>query len=329
MKNFLLLLVCLIGLNAFSQKKFEKIWDKIETLETKNRSKDAYDLVLEVFEKAEKANNDKQVTKAFIYKSKFELMLKENSQKDVYKSFINEIERQTFPTKQILTSHLAESLNEYLTRNYYKIRNRSETETDSEDFTTWSENKFYHQIDSLYQESLKPASKLQKLEGKDFKYLLKSGENYRKFRTSIYDLAVNRYLKFLEQYQQPSEFKSSFKLKDSTFLASPENFIKLEIETEKPTSSIYKSLELYQNLEQFHLKAEDESSLLSVALERLEFIKNNSDFGDHTVNLYIESLQNFKDEFNEDYSKASIILKLAEYHEQFANKEKHPDFYIE
>ena len=327
MKNFLLLLVCLLSLNMFSQKKFDKLWDKIEILETKNHSKDAYDLVLEVYDKAKRKNNQKQIAKAFIYKSKFELMLKENSENDVYQAFLKEIETQKFPFKQILTSHLAESLNEYYTSNYYKIRRRSETNTSSEDFTTWSENKLYHQIDSLYQESLNPASKLQKIKDEDYKDFLKIGDNYQKFRTSIYDLLAHRYIEFLEQYRQPTEFKSAFKPEDSIFLTTPKAFIKLNIDTEQSTVSIFKQLKIYQNLETFHWQNNSELSVFSLALERLEFLKNNGDFGDKTVELYIKSLQSLKNEFDEDYSKASILLKLAEYHEQFADKENYPDFY--
>ncbi|WP_127846781.1 alpha-2-macroglobulin family protein [Psychroflexus aestuariivivens] len=326
MKNFLILLICLLSLNLFAQKKYDKLWDKIEILETKDHSKDAYELVLEIYDKAKRKNNQKQAAKAFIYKSKFELMLKENSENDVYQAFLKEIKSQKFPFKQILTSHLAESLNEYYNSNYYKIRRRSETNRSSEDFTTWSENKLYHQIDSLYQESLNPSSKLQKIEDKDYKDFLKIGDNYQKFRTSIYDILANRYIEFLEQYRQPSEFKSSFKPEDSIFLATTKNFIKLNINTEQSTASIFKQLKIYQNLETFHWQNNSELSVFSLALERLEFLKNNGDFGDKTVELYIKSLQSLKNEFDEDYSKASILLKLAEYHEQFANKENYPDF---
>src|SRR5699024_6283750 len=128
----------------------------------------------------------------------YDLILKEDIQQDVYQNFKDEIATRKTPVKQLLASILAESLNDYYQRNHYKINQRSKIKTKSlsTDVKTWNASQFKKHIIRLYQISLKNQRQLLKLQDKDYKELLDYGGNFNYFRTSLYDLLAQRYLRF-------------------------------------------------------------------------------------------------------------------------------------
>src|SRR5699024_6922804 len=150
----------------YAQKRYEHWWKQVEDYELNGLSKSASKRVNFIYQKAKRQNKDQQFVKAFLYKAKYDLILKEDIQQDVYQNFKDEIATRKTPVKQLLASILAESLNDYYQRNHYKINQRSKIKTDSlsTDFKTWNASQFKKHIIHLYQISLKNQRQLLKLQ---------------------------------------------------------------------------------------------------------------------------------------------------------------------
>lgn len=108
-----------------AQNMYKNQWDKVETYELKDKSQSAYTLVKKIYKKAEQNQNESQFLKAFLYKTKYELILKEGSQETVYQHFLKAVKESSTPKKQLLASLLAESLEGYYKENRNKISQRT------------------------------------------------------------------------------------------------------------------------------------------------------------------------------------------------------------
>ena len=130
MKKLLLISTLLLFSNYSNAQKsnnYESLWKKVEGFELQNLPKSALEIVEDIYQKATKANNTPQITKALIYKSKFALTLEEDAQLSIINSFKSEILKAETPTKNVLESILANLYWQYFQQNRYKFYNRTQT----------------------------------------------------------------------------------------------------------------------------------------------------------------------------------------------------------
>jgi len=200
-KILLLFFAILISSTIYSQKNFDRWWDNVESDERAGLSMDAFEKVQKILKKADRKDNPHQFIKAFLYVEKFKLLLKDNSLEEVYQDFVEEIEKQPFPVKNILSSYLAESLTQYYNQHRYRLRNRTKIDSLTASFTTWDLETFKEKIDDYYELSLRHKSELVEIPLSDYKEILSYGDNYDRFRSSILDLLAYRYLRAIRPNQ--------------------------------------------------------------------------------------------------------------------------------
>jgi len=310
---------------AQSQKRYDKWWSQVEDYEIEGKSKSALNRADFIFEKAKKQNNQTHLIKAFLYQSKYGLILQEDAYPEIITGFEKEIAEQKTPVRQILSSILAENLHLYYRNNSYRIRKLNST-PDPDDFKTWTKDYFYQKIEYYFNLSLENKTELLKIQDEELKSLLEYGLNYQEYQTSLYDLMARRFLEFLDAetfINEPKSFQEFYKqfITDSLYFSNSEEFIKLEISPSRQE----KSLKFYQELEQ-PVKGRSDLSALIYQLERLNLVYEKA-WLKNKNRLYLESLKQLKNKHINQNEQAFIRYDLAKYYFQNADKEKHPDYF--
>ncbi|GGZ63167.1 hypothetical protein GCM10008088_25830 [Mesonia mobilis] len=309
----------------YAQQKFDKWWDEIEELELQGKSVSALERAEKIKRKADRKENPQQFLKAFLYVAKYKLILKKDSEEEVYQDFLTEIEDQNAPTRQVLYSFLAESLNDYYKENRYRINQRTNTDSIARDFLTWSKDDFQSKIMSYYQKSLSSEQKLIETPLKDFTEILNYGENYNNYRSTLYDVLANRYLTFLKHHSYNPENKKSHYLIETEFYGLPKDFVSIDLSAYEDGSQKMEILKTYQDLTRLHLQQKNTLSVVITTLERLEYLKEKGSYSTPKEN-YKEALLKYLNAVNTPKEKAWIHYKLAEFYYQNANKKTNPDY---
>lgn len=325
-KVYLLSLCCLLLTQVhYAQQKFDKWWDEVEELELQGKSVSALEKAEKIKRKADRKENPQQFLKAFLYVAKYKLILKKDSEEEVYQDFLAEIEDQNAPTRQVLYSFLAESLNDYYKENRYRINQRTNTDSIAKDFLTWSKDDFQSKIMSYYQKSLSSEQKLIETPLKDFTEILNYGENYNNYRSTLYDVLANRYLTFLKHHNYNPENKKSHYLIETEFYGLPKDFVSIDLSAYEDGTQKIETLKTYQDLTRLHLQQKNALSVVITTLERFEYLKEKGSYSTPKEN-YEEALLKYLKTAKSPKEKAWIHYKLAEFYYQNANKKTTPDY---
>lgn len=325
-KVYLLSLCCLLVTQVhYAQQKFDKWWDEVEELELQGKSVSALERAEKIKRKADRKENPQQFLKAFLYVAKYKLILKKDSEEEVYQDFLTEIEDQNAPTRQVLYSFLAESLNDYYKENRYRINQRTNTDSIARDFLTWSKDDFQSKIMSYYQKSLSSEQKLIETPLKDFTEILNYGENYNNYRSTLYDVLSNRYLTFLKHHSYNPENKKSHYLIETEFYGLPKDFISIDFSAYEDGTQKIETLKTYQDLTRLHLQQKNALSVVITTLERFEYLNEKGSYSTPKEN-YRKALLKYLNAVKTSKEKVWIHYKLAEFYYQNANKKTTPDY---
>lgn len=311
MKRIVLLIIFILGIQiTTAQSKYDKLWKEVETFESGGMFKSANEVVNKIFKKAKRSSQGDQITKAIIYKSKFTLLLSEESHFKIISELESLIKESDFPTNAILESVYASYLEQYLDKNRYKIRKRTKVEFPfvSNDFEKWDINTFVFQIARHYELSLIQPEKLKKVSIKDYQAVITDSRTSHKFRPTLYDFLMHRALVFykLDKWylKQPTD---QFYINNNVVFQPTEQFVQEAFYT---TDSIYSNrnvLKIYQQLEQFH-RIIDTMAYIDVVVGRLKFSKDNATI-ENKSDLYLNALK----ELSRDYENHEVS-SLLNYH---------------
>ncbi len=297
MKNILMLLTVIL----FSQmseaqhnNSYEALWNQVQKLENEALTKSALKVVESISAKAKKENNSPQTVKALLYISKYALTLEEDAQLNIINDFKTEIDRASFPTKNVLESYLANLYWQFFQNNRYQFYNRTKTEAkiDPEDFRTWDLTTLFHEVSIHFEASLENIEGLKKVSVSDFSAILNREKGSEDYRPTLLDLLAHTSLEFYKSTEnnitRPAD---KFEINDPELLCEANQFARLKIDTTDTTSMQAKALEVFQKLIRFHLPSSKPYALAEVDLERLSFTYQNAVF-ENKENRYHEVLQN-------------------------------------
>ncbi len=261
------------------QDNYEKLWKQVEKKEQEGLPKSALELVETIFVKAEKAANSPQIIKCLLYKSKFMMTLEEEAQLKVIGQLNTQIEKHSFPTKNILEGILAQSYWQYFSANRYRFYDRTNTENkvDESDFRTWDLETLFTEIASHYENALENEKGLQNINLSEYDAILTRQENSKKYRPTLYDLLAHQALQFYETDENSiTKPAYKFEIDDEKYLGTASEFAKLQLTSKDSTSLQLKALQLYKRLIAFHQKSSDPVPLVDVNIARLRFVNNNA-----------------------------------------------------
>tara|TARA_R110002073_G_scaffold40547_5_gene115151 strand:+ start:283180 stop:289320 length:6141 start_codon:yes stop_codon:yes gene_type:complete len=305
--------------NSFDN--YQKLWEAVEQFELKGLPKSALAEVEKIYQKAKKANNHPQLIKTLLYKSKFALTLEEDAQLKVINDLKSEISQNTFPTKNILESILADIYWQYFQQNRWKFYNRTNTaeKVDSTDFRTWDLQTLFEETHTHYQKSLENALEAQQVHLDQFNDILHVQPGSRLFRPKLYDFLAHRALDFYKNdernLKQPAY---KFEIENPDLLGSNNDFVKVQITAKDSLSQQLQALRIYKNLTLFHNKFENPSALVNNTLERLDFVRANAVFNDKE-SVYLNTLQQLKTDYKDHEISAEIDYKIALFFNNEAN----------
>lgn len=297
MKHFVVFLTLLLFAQMASSQKntdsFEALWNQVEKLENEALTKSALQVVETISTKAKKEGRPLQAIKALLYRSKYAMTLEENAQLNIMNDFRDEIEKATFPTKNILESYMANLYWQFFQQNRYQFYNRSKTASkiDSLDFRTWDLTILFKEISLRFEASLRHGEKLQKTPISDFDAILEKKKGSERYRPTLYDLLAQNALAFYTTSENAiTRPADKFEIDNPELLSQADRFIRFEITTDDETSLQAKALCIFQQLLMLHLPSTDPYALAEVDLQRMDFVYQHAVF-DQKEQRYLEALQ--------------------------------------
>jgi uncharacterized protein YfaS (alpha-2-macroglobulin family) len=304
------------GINAqsmnFANSEYLAEWKEIQALEEKALPKSAQEKVELLFKRAKKDNNPSQIIKTTIHRAKYSSALEEDGFVKALAKMQAEMETETFPTKQILQSMLAEMYAGYLENNVWQMRNRTTTPTfKTSDIRTWTISQLNDAAAEMHRFALND-DRSKNVPIANFNAVTTEGTDV--IRPTLFDFLAHRAVDFFsdeKSYLAKPNYK--FELDTEGSLLPADDFVKAAFESKDSTSGKLWALRLLQDLTRFHLSDKEADALVHVDLKRLEFAHTHSIVSDKDK-LYETALTAMQTKFAENASSVEISLKLAQYH---------------
>jgi len=322
-KIFFLLMIS-IHTQAQQPDDYIKNWKAVAAFEKKGLTASAQQEVVKIFNLATASGNWVQQVKSAMYQMKYRNLIEEdNKEKNIF--FLDTlIAKSKAPAKNILQNMQAELFWSYLQNNRHIFYNRTAlTEEKSKDISTWSIEKLYKTITTLYTNSLKNDAVLKKSSLTGLEAILQKGENTRYLRPTVYDLLAHRALEyFTDEESDIIKPAYTFILNDEKIFAPVPEFIKATFVTKDSLSNYYHAIRLLQDILKFHLADATADALLDADLIRLDFVNRHAVLT-NKHRLYENALLNIETSFNNNPAVAqAMYLRAQLYYEQGTNFER-------
>ena len=314
-------MITLFATTLNAQDNYDKLWQEVQKFENENLPKSALKIVATIYAKADATKNSPQIIKALFYTSKFSLILEENAQLKIINQFKKHIDKSSFPTKNVLENVLANLYWQYFNQNKWTFYNRTKTseKVDETDFRTWDLDTLFAEIHTHYQKSLENGLLLQQIDIRQFSDILYIVKGSKKYRPSLFDFLANNALDFYKTSETNITKPSyQFKIDNPELIGDNSTFLNINLNTKDKISLQFNALKIYQKLINFHLKNKNLKALVTVDLERLNFINNHAVFS-NKQQLFLQTLK--ISEKNQQTNPVSGLYshQIAEIYRQQAN----------
>ncbi len=329
-KTLLYIFIALTTSTLNAQSSYDEKWNLVEVNEGLGKFKTAATLVDEIYVDAKQEQNDQQVIKSFIYKSKFLMFLDENARQQIISEIEKLIDKKNFPTDAILESIYAEMLWQYYKENAYKIKKRSKVDfpENSIAYESWDIKTFLYQISKHFNNSLKHNKRLKKIPSSNYSLLINDeGIDYQ---PTLFDFLANRSLNFHKEHisyyypKQPEIVNKIELLKQTEDLGKVTIIDTLKFSPEKET------LKLFIELENFHLQ-HDTIAYSNIVVHRLKHYLNEIKVNVDKDAVYLNTLNELSQRFKNNeasiyfyYNSISKNIELSNTHDaKYNEKLKH------
>ncbi|UFH55195.1 hypothetical protein [Spirosoma sp. KNUC1025] len=307
------------------QPDYVRDWKRADSLAAKGLPKSALDIASRIYKEAKTQKNYPQVAKAAMARMIFRSYSDEDAYKELVRSLQIDIVETPEPAKSVLQSVLADVYWQYFQQNRYKFYNRATVDktagktelnkaVDPADFSTWDAHHLIEAVTSAYLASVQSKALLQKTPIAAYDVLLDRGDaDARPLRPTLYDLLAHRAIEFF-QNSEPDLLKPVFRfeLDQATYLAAPEVFTKLVVQSRDSLSGRYQALLLYQQLLAFHSADKTPDALADTDVLRLAFVHRHSVLPERD-SLYRKILENQATAYKNQPTEAVYAYQLAEF----------------
>ncbi len=264
--------------DSMSVFDFDKAWKEVAEHESKGLPESALKVVNEIEKEAKARNNAGQLVKAYIHQLKFTDVKEEDAFIKNLTRLRKEADAATFPAKPLLHSMLGEMYWQYYQQNRYQFMNRSATvDFNADDIETWNLAQIVFETTKQYRLSLEDAEK-SKTEKIDVyaPVVYRGNELGRQLRPTLYDFIAHRAVDFFSS-SEPDLAKPAyaFELDKAEYLGDTKTFIDLKLTSKDTASMKFFALQLFQDLERFHINDEDPAAWVDIDLKRLSFVKSH------------------------------------------------------
>ena len=277
--------------SSFDAFDYTAAWKKVDQFISKGLPKSALKEVENIYDNAIKDENIAQQIKAVTYKTQLILQTEELGLETVVSEIERSIEKSRNPAKQILHSLAGELFDKYFRSQYYTISQRTNLNAfDTGDIRTWTSNNYRSYIATQYLTSVHET--LKQFPSADFKDIIANFSNADiSLRPTLYELVLDRALTYFSNTStQGTKPSFSFKINNSTYFSSVEDFVKFEIETKDKDSKLYRAILLFQRGLKLQLDQGNQKVLAEYDLKRLDFVIQNAEIS-NANELYVDALQ--------------------------------------
>jgi uncharacterized protein YfaS (alpha-2-macroglobulin family) len=326
-----LLNACTAQPMAFNNGNYPNAWKEIEALDNQGLPKSALAKVDSLYIVAKKDENPSQVVKTLIYKSKYLAQLEEDGFIKAVAQIQIEAEKETFPTKPILQSMLAEMYAGYLENNVWRFRNRTTTvDFKQDDIRTWDIEKLNGEAARLYKASVEDKRSQQVpikyfdavttvTPSRDEAIGIKGSDDSR---PTLYDFLAHRAIDFFtNEKSYLAKPAYAFDIDNENAFAPVEIFNNLKFVTTDTASGKFIALKLMQDVIKFHQGDKDNAALIDVDLKRLAFMHSHSTLDDKD-NAYLKALEALQIRHKNNPAFVEISYKIAQLYKAKGDKYK-------
>jgi hypothetical protein len=316
MKNIYLTLL-FISTSLFAQQ-YEKDWNKVIKNENEGKVKTANEIVTKIYKKAVSKKEEVQIIKCFFYSSKYLQVVDENAQTKILNNLKTQIKQVSIPSQAILNLVYGKCLGDYLDKNDYTIRSRTNTTVLDDDFLNWSQNDFKNQINIAFEKTLENETILKNTPLISYEAVFDFITLDKLQKESLFDYIMRENISLYTKRTSPWSFQpKDFKEYKKNLLGNSNDFTGLKLDFVKDTI-LKKILFLYQ-------KQETNSPTTENQLDRITFcnnylLKSNPDF--------LQALNVLQKNTKEEMLLQKILLAKATIYTQEASKKVHPDYNI-
>jgi len=313
---FILFITNLSYIMAQNNLNYQNDWKKAEDFDKQGLPKSALEIVETIHANAKKANNTNQITKSLIYKAKYNLVLEENAQLHIVKEFKSEINKSSFPSKNILQSILANLYWQYFQENRWQFYNRTKTseKVDKEDFRTWDLETLFAEIHAYYQQSLENGLLAQQTDLNQFNDILSTSSNSKTYRPTLFDFLSHNALAFYKTSETSITRPAyAFEIDSPDYLKGYKQFSVMNLTTKDSLSLQFQALKIFQNLLNFHQRDKQPDALIEVNIERLKFVHDHAIFTDKQE-LLLTTLLSEKKKHKSSPAATSYDYEIANLH---------------
>jgi len=324
---FAFTLMALIFSGSSFDYDFDKAWKEVEQHMKKGLPKSALSQVELIYQAAQEADNEVQIIKATLYKTRLVLETEELGLERVVSDLDQAIAESDSPTKHILQSYAVEIFRSYYQSQYYRISQRTAIDDYiPTDIRTWAPVNYRDYVSALYLASVE-GEDLTTTGTEDIKPLLEraTSETDYELRPTLYDLLLDRALSYFSQTNlqglQPS-FR--FVMADAQYLGTAADYRSLSITSDDELSLVYRAAVLYQKALANHEPGTRAHT--DYNLKRLQFVKqygtvpNANEVYLRTLDAEIEQSSGMA-EFYYRFTKANMLHQSGRTKEALAEYE--------
>lgn len=307
MKQFLCLIFLFSGLVALSQNRYASDWQKVDSLSNIGQPRSALEIVNRIYSEAKTSGETNPFIKATLYKMKLEA----DFQEDFYKTAIErtkaEIALADSPSKQLLSSILAELYWRYFQNNRWNILNRSETANFvPDDLATWDARKLVAACMENYAQSLTDKDLLKTLPISSFDEILIRHEDSERFRPTLFDFLAFRAVDFYSSNDAGlTTPANSFSINNRQYFGSIAEFAKLNITSSDSFSFDFHALKLLQEVITLHQNDAEPIALIDADLSRLNLVHDKSTLPEKD-SLFMAALTQLQNKYSTHEASAEI-----------------------
>ncbi|QZT38283.1 hypothetical protein K5X82_05110 [Halosquirtibacter xylanolyticus] len=307
MKKHILLLLILFHFSfSYAQNSTLATWKQVEKYELKGQVKDAEQLVEKILTSARSNDQPDQIIKAFIYKSKFALLVNDKNLIEVLKDLEIEIAGASFPTKQLLHYVYGNLLEKYYDHYYWK-RKKKDNITDGkiDNLNLWSNDLIRKKIEEQYEASLEPAHLLMQQSLNKYIDLLKTeGASNKSYRT-LYGFFAHHIIDYYKDHYKTQSIKSEY---HSILMGDKTTFCNFSFTKASQKTTVLKAFIIYQKLYKQPRITQYQTTKLDI--DRLQFANNILDNDEEYIEI-LEQMVNDDSTPSQDYIKYTLTNKLT------------------
>lgn len=277
---------------------YKKNWRKVDSFEKKGLTRSAADEVTAILKMAQKENNEAQQIKASMFLIKYRNMVEDDSyEKNIF--YVDTlIAGSKSPAKNILQSMHAGMFWQYVQNNRWKFYNRTKlADEKGNDISTWSIDRVYKKISTLYKASLQNEALLKSTKLDGFDAIIEKGKNTRQLRPTLYDFLAHRALAyFITDETDLTKPAYQFTINSDKAFAPYNEFINASFKTKDTASLHHKAILLLQDILKFHSNDAVPDALIDADMIRVRFI-NQYAVMENKEKLYETALKNIETRF--------------------------------